>query len=42
MTSGAAESNPTISNMPGSLGSAIVKLLDAIPQTMSLASIPEA
>ncbi len=40
MTSGAAESNPTISIIPPSSGSAIVKLLDAIPHTMSLALIP--
>ena len=41
ITSGAAESNPTISSIPGSLGSAMVKLLDAIPHTMSRASIPD-
>ena len=39
--SGAAESNPTISSIPGSLGSAMVKSFDAIPHTMSRASIPD-
>lgn len=39
--SGAAESNPTMSSIPGSLGSAMVKSFDAIPHTMSRASIPD-
>lgn len=41
MTSGAAESNPTMSNIPGSLGSAIENPLLAIPQTTSLELMPE-
>ena len=42
MTAGAAESKPAISNMPASLGSAIVKLLEHIPHTINFASIPVA
>ena len=42
MISGAAESNPAMSSMPASLGSAMVKPLDAIPHTMSRASMPVA
>ena len=42
ITAGAAESNPAMSSIPASSGSAIVNSLAAIPQTMSRASMPVA